>query len=147
MNPSKEEIKARELIKRSCTVPDTSGKCYIPSDETMDMIIQAAIDEAYRRGRLDQHADQFQINKTMKIWSSSRPAQEMYPEAEAGLGPKSRPAQEWTTAPVPRSNGGVFEGVLYVVDENGKQYGSVNAEVAKAIVATHNESRPAQEGK
>jgi len=44
--PSKEAIEARELIKRSCTVPNAQGECYMPSDETIDMIIQAAIDAA-----------------------------------------------------------------------------------------------------
>jgi hypothetical protein len=36
--PSQAAIEARELIKRSCTVPNANGECYIPADETIDMI-------------------------------------------------------------------------------------------------------------
>ena len=59
---------------------------------------------------------------------------------------ESRLAQEWTTAPVVRSNGTAWDGILYIVDWNGRKLGSMNHLEAYRVVDAHNkaESRPAQ---
>src|SRR5215472_8691140 len=72
-------IEARELIKRGCTVPDADGKCYLPSDETMDLIIQAAIDAAYQDGYNQGRADAGDIAAAE---AESRAAQKPYQPAD-----------------------------------------------------------------
>jgi len=75
MKPSQKAIEAAQSYLREVGITSARND-YDYWFNPLAQRVQAAIDEAYKRGRLDQHADQFQINKTMKIWSSSRPAQD-----------------------------------------------------------------------
>src|SRR5262252_434068 len=85
---------------------------------------QAAIDEAHQDGYNQGRADAGDI---------------VADKAE------SRPAQGWSTAPVLRSDGTKWDGILYIVDGSGRKLGSMNHLEAKSVVDAHNkaESRPA----